>query len=75
VRSRYHSHCKSRAATLIGKPSASEKLLNNDLDVIQVSSKQQSGNTDAVRYLSVGHELGCAGGMDENFPHADGDAR
>jgi hypothetical protein len=51
VRSNYNS----KSSSLIGKPS--EKLVNNDMDVIQVSSKKNSRTTEAVRYLSVGYEI------------------
>ena len=30
-------------------------MQNNDLDVLAVSSKKFMGNTEAVRYLTVGH--------------------
>lgn len=58
VRSNTQYHSKPSSSSLLRSASEKQKLLqNNDLDVIKVSSKTFTGNTEAMRYLSVGHEM------------------
>lgn len=68
---KYHS----KAASVLRHKLSEKQLQNNDLDVIQVSAKSFTGCTEAIRYLSVGHEIGSVLNSNGAPAHSHGEDR